>query len=89
MIILKHVEYGIKDSSELKGLLAHVRKTASRVDGAEFKDIYFPRGKDEFILVMECVDEDKYLEWRDVCPPPRGARVWYEVFLLRDERFSK
>jgi len=30
-------------------------------------------GKDEFVLVLECKSEDKYLEWRDICPPPFGA----------------
>jgi hypothetical protein len=89
MIILKHVEYGIKDFRELKGLLSHLRKTTLKVDGVELKDIYFPKGKDEFILVMECITEEKYLEWRAICPPPLGAKDWYEVMLLEDERFSK
>ncbi|MFQ6088164.1 MAG: hypothetical protein ACE5K0_04605 [Candidatus Methanofastidiosia archaeon] len=54
----------VQDSSELVSLLSHVRETASKVDGVEFKDIHFSKGKDEFILVMDCADEDKYLEWR-------------------------
>jgi len=87
MIILKHVQYKIKDSSELEMLLSHLRKTTSKVEGVEFKDIYFPEGKDEFVLVMKCVSEDKYLEWREICPPPPGAKDWYEVLLTKDEYF--
>lgn len=87
MIILKHVEYKIKDSSELERLLNHLTKTTSKVDGVEFKDIYFPKGKDEFVLVIDCVGEDKYLEWRDICPPPPGAKDWYEVLLTKNEQF--
>ncbi len=62
MIILKHFEYNIKDSSELENLLVHLRETPLKVDGVVFNDIYFPKGKDEFILIMDCIDEDKYLE---------------------------
>ncbi len=62
MIILKHVEYKIKDSSELEGFLNHLKETTSKIDGVEFRDIYFPKGKGEFILVMDCINEDKYLD---------------------------
>lgn len=89
IIILKHVVYRIKDSGEFESLVSHLKETKSKVDGVEFKDIYFPKGKDEFILVMECVNEDKYLEWRDICPPPAGAQDWYEVLLSKDEHFSE
>lgn len=89
MIILKHVEYRIKESEELGNLLSHFRETTSRVDGVEFKDIYFPIGKDEFILAIDCISEDQYLEWRAICPPPPGAKDWYEVLLSKDEYFSK
>jgi len=89
MIILKHVEYKIKGPTELKNLVDHVRKTSSRIEGVKFKDIYFPKGKSEFVLVMDCIDEEKYLEWRDICPPPPGAKDWYEVLLSKDEYFSK
>jgi hypothetical protein len=89
MIILKHVEYKIKDSSELEGLLNHLKETTSKVDGVEFEDIYFPKDKDEFVLIMECTTEDKYLEWRDICPPPPGAKDWYEILLSKDEYFSR
>jgi len=87
MIILKHVEYKIKDLRELENLLIHLRETTSKIDGIEFKDIYFPKGKDEFVLVMQCVSEDKYLEWREICPPPPGIKDWYEVLLIKDEHF--
>lgn len=88
MIIFKHVEYIIQDLRELERLLNHLRETASKVDGVEFKDIYFPKGKGEFTLMMMCASEDKYLEWRDICPPPIGAKDWYEVLLTKDEHFS-
>ena len=89
IIILKHVQYKIKDSTELENLLSHLRETTLKVDGVEFKNIYFLNGKDEFILVMDCISEDKYLKWRDICPPPPGAKDWYEVLLTKDEHFSK
>ncbi|MFQ5823887.1 MAG: hypothetical protein ACE5IT_05045 [bacterium] len=87
MLILKHVEYKIRNSRELKKLLSQLRETISKVNGVEFKDIYFPKGMDEFILVMDCVSEDKYLEWRDICPRPPGAKDWYEILLTKDEQF--
>jgi hypothetical protein len=89
MIVLKHVEYKVKDSGELEGLLNHLRETTSEVDGVQLESILFPNGKDEFVLVMMCASEDKYLEWRDICPPPPGAKDWYEVLLTEDERFPK
>jgi hypothetical protein len=88
MIILKHVEYKIKDRKELGVLLSHLGKTTSKIEGVELKDIYFPKDKDEFILLLECIDEDEYLKWREICPPPPGANDWYEVLLLRDEHFN-
>jgi hypothetical protein len=87
MMILKHVEYKIKDTSELENLLNHLKETTSKINGVKLKDVYFPKGKDEFVLVMECISEDKYLEWRKICPPPSGAHDWYEVLLSKDERF--
>ncbi len=88
MLILKHVEYRIKTYTELENLLRHLEETTSRIDGVEFKDIYFPQGKDEFLLVLDCLNEQRYLEWRAICPPPPGAKDWYEVLLLKDEYFS-
>jgi len=87
MKILKHVGFKIKNSIELEKLLIHIRETASQVEGIEFKDIYFPKSKEEFVLMIDCASEDKYLEWRDICPPPPGAKDWYEVLLTKDEQF--
>ena len=89
MLILKHVEYEIKDRNQLEDLLAHVRKTASQIGGVAFKDIYFVKGKKEFVLFFECASEQKYLEWREICPPPPGARDWHEILLFKDEYFPK
>jgi hypothetical protein len=89
MIILKHVGYKIKDSRELESLLSHLKETTSKVDGVVLKDIYFPKGKDEFVLILDCTEEDKYLEWRDICPPPPGADDWYEVLLTKKESITK
>lgn len=89
MIILKHVEHKIRDRDEFENLLSHLRETTSEVDGVELKGIYFPRGKDEFVLALGCAGEDRYLVWREICPPPPGASDWYEVLLSRDEYFSR
>jgi hypothetical protein len=89
MLILKHVEYEIKDRNQLEDLLAHIRKTASQIGGVVFKDIYFLKGKKEFVLFLECESEKKYLEWREICPPPPGAKDWHEILLSKDEYFSK
>jgi hypothetical protein len=88
MIILKHVEHKIKDNKELEGLLSHLGETTSRIEGVELKEIYFPKDKNEFVLMLDCTSEDKYLEWREICPPPPGANDWYEVLLARDEHFT-
>jgi hypothetical protein len=87
MIVLKHVGYTLKDSHELRSLLNHLKQTTSQIEGVVLRDIYFPKDKDEFVLVLECKSEDKYLEWRDICPPPPGASDWYEIFLTKDEQF--
>ncbi len=88
MLFLKHVEYEIPNTTELESLLTHLRETTSRVDGVTFQDIYFVRGKKEFVLFLGCESEEKYLEWREICPPPPGAKDWYEVLLTKDEHFS-
>jgi len=88
LIILKHVEYKIKDLGELEGLLNHLRETTSKINGVELKDIYFPKDKDEFVLMLKCFSENKYLEWRDICPPPPGAKDWFEILMTKDEHFS-
>ncbi len=89
MIIMKHVEYEIADLGELNSLLNHLEETTSRVSGVTLRDVYFPRGREEFVLALECNSEDDYLKWRRICPPPPGSRDWYEILLNRDERFPK
>jgi hypothetical protein len=89
MIILKYVGYKIKNRSELEGLLRHLDETTSKVQGITLQNIYFPRGKEEFILFLDCKTEDIYLEWREICPPPPGAKDWYEVLLTKDEFLTK
>jgi hypothetical protein len=89
MIILKHVEHEIRDGNELSSLLAHLDETTAKVPGVAISGIWFPRGKREFVLVMDCTSEDKYLEWREICPPPPGAGDWYEVLLTKEERFGR
>jgi hypothetical protein len=89
MLILKHVEYEIKDVQELEGLLAHVKHTTSQVESVAFKDIYFVKGRKECVLFLECENESKYHEWREICPPPPGATDWHEVLLSRGEYFLK
>jgi hypothetical protein len=88
MITLKHVEHKIKDKKELERLLSHLRETTSKIGGVILKDIYFPKDKEEFVLMLDCSSEDKYLEWREICPPPPGANDWYEILLTRGEHFS-
>ncbi len=82
MLILKHVGHKIGDPGELQSLLSHLGETTSRVDGVELKEIYFPKGKAEFVLALDCLSEEQYLEWRRICPPPPGAEDWYEVYSL-------
>lgn len=88
MIILKHVGHKIKDSAELNNLLKHLKETTSKVTGVLLKDVYFPMDKDEFILFLDCISEDRYLEWREICPPPSGATDWYEILFTKDEQFG-
>ncbi len=51
------------------------------------KDIYFSNEGKEFVLFLECTDEESYLEWREICPPPPGAEDRHEILLSRDEFF--
>jgi hypothetical protein len=88
MIVLKHVEHKIRDPSELESLVSHLEETTSKVPGVTLQDIWFPMDRDEFVLLLDCTAEDRYLEWRDVCPPPQGARDWYEVFVTKHEYFA-
>lgn len=85
MIILKHVEHRIQDRKELDDLLTHLDKTTSSVQGVKLERFCFSQGKDEFVLILECASEERYLKWRDICPPPAGARDWYEIFLTAAE----
>lgn len=89
VIIFKHVEFEFKDADHLEKLLEHVTETTSRIDGVKLNDIYFPKGKREFVLAIECTSENRYLEWRETCPPPRGAKDWYEVYLTKEERYLR
>lgn len=88
MIILKHVGHKIKNFKELARLLNHLEETTSHVDGVSLKEICFPKDKVEFVLVLDCISEDKYLEWRDVCPPPPGASDWYGSKSLGSNLYS-
>ena len=38
-------------------------------------------------IIIITLNEEKYLEWREICPPPPGANDWYEILLTRDEHF--
>jgi hypothetical protein len=89
MLILKHVEHEIKDADEMESLLAHLMETTSQVEGVVLKDIYFPKGKKEFVLFLECGNEEKYLKWREICPPPPGAKDWYEILFSKDAYLSE
>lgn len=87
MIILKHIEYKIKDKDELDNIINHLKNTTSKIDGIDFKNIYFVKDKGEFIVILDCSNEEKYLEWRKICPPPPGANDWYDVLLNKEEYF--
>jgi len=87
MLILKHVEWQIKDVEQLEGLMAHLKHTTAQVESVVLKDICFVKGKNEFVLFLECENEARYQQWREICPPPPGATDWHEVLLSRDEYF--
>lgn len=70
MLILKHVEHKIESRSELEGLLNHLEETTSEMPGVPLQGICFPRGKEEFVLVLGCTSEDRYWACRGICPPP-------------------
>ncbi len=85
MLILKHVEYEIQSKTQLTNLLDHIKKTTSEIDGIFFNNLYFRNDKKEFIIFLQCDSEKKYLEWREICPPPPGANDWYEILLSKEE----
>ncbi len=89
MLFLKHVGYEIRESAQLESLLEHLRQTTSQIEGVTFKEIYFVKGKKEFVLFLECDSEEKYREWREICPPPVGAKDWYEILLNKVEHLSR
>ena len=88
MLVLKHVEYEITNANQLDELLAHLKDTTSQVEGISLKDIYFMKDKKEFVLFLECDNEECYHEWREICPPPPGAKDWHEVLLNKKEHLS-
>lgn len=69
--------------------MKHLEGTTSQVEGVALNDIFFPKDKHEFVLLLECEGEDKYHEWREICPPPPGAKDWYEVLLRKEEHFNQ
>ena len=79
--------FEIEDQAQLDSLLAHLHETTSRIENVKFKDIYFLKNREEFILFLECDSEEDYLSWREICPPPPGARDWYESLLTKEENF--
>ncbi len=85
MIFLKHVEHKLNHFDDLQSILSHVGETAAKVAGVRLRDMFILRERDEFILVMECPDEDSYKEWRELCPPPPGAKDWVEIAHLPEE----
>jgi hypothetical protein len=74
MLILKHVEFAITDIAQLENLLEHLKETTSQ--------------KKEFVLFLDCDSEKKYLAWRKICPPPPGAKDWYQILFTKEEHFS-
>ena len=89
MLILKHVEYEIPNKEQLQMLIEHLDKTISQMDGIQFKDIRFLKNKKEFVVFLESKNEETYHKWRITCPPPPGAKDWYEVLLTGEDHFLK
>jgi hypothetical protein len=87
-MIIKHIKHKINDPQDLKDLRHHLDETTSRIEGVEVNDIYFSKNREEFILIMKCNSEESYLNWRKICPPPQGAKDWYEVFITKEEHFA-
>jgi hypothetical protein len=88
MIFLKHVQHKLGSRDDLQSILAHIRETAKKVPGVRLRDFFILQERDEFILVMDCLNETAYQEWRDLCPPPPGAKDWVEPAILAED-FSK
>jgi len=85
MIFLKHVQHKLDDQDNLQSILARVRETAARVPGVSLRDFFILQERDELILVMNCPDETAYQEWRELCPPPPGAKDWVDSAVLPDD----
>ena len=85
MIFLKHVQHKLDNRDDLRSILAHILETAKKVPGVRLRDLFILRERDEFILVMDCPDEKAYQEWRDLCPPPPGAKDWVESAILAED----
>ena len=88
MLVLKHVEYEISDSTQLKMLTDHLNKTTTQIDSIEFINVSFPKNKMEFVLFLGCEEEKAYQAWRKICPFPDGAHDWFEIFLTKEENFK-
>lgn len=69
--------------------MEHLKETTSQIEGVNLKNIYFVKDKKEFVLFLDCDSEKKYLEWRKICPPPPGAKDWYQILFTKDEHFSQ
>jgi hypothetical protein len=52
MLILKHLEYRIKDGEESDDLLSDLHETTSRVPGVTLRGICFPGGKKGFVVIL-------------------------------------
>ncbi len=85
MIFLKPVQYKLDYRDHLQSILAHVRGTAAKVLGVSLRNFFVLQERDEFILVMDCANEAAYQEWRDLCPPPQGAKDWVESAVLPED----
>ena len=87
MIILQHIEHRLANTDELIKLQIRLMEMTSKVRGVTLLDIYFPTEKDEVVIALDCESEEKYLEWRKICPPPDGAYNGYEVWMTKAEKF--
>jgi hypothetical protein len=85
MIFLKHVQHKLGSWDDLQSILTHIRETATKVPGVRLRDFFILQERDEFILVMDCPNEAAYQEWRNLCPPPPGAKDWVEPAILAED----
>jgi len=82
VIFLKHVQHKLENRDDLQSILTHIRETAKKVPGVSLRDFFILQERDEFILVMDCPNAKAYNEWRNLCPPPPGAKDWVELAIL-------